>query len=262
MTLRIATPDTPAHIARSMLDLFLATATCLQRFRRFKPQVVLSTGGFVSIPAMLAAWATRTPVILFLPDVLPGRTVRVFSRIASRIAVSSSDSLTHLPSNGKTVVTGYPVRDQFTAILRADARRDAGLAETDLQLLVMGGSLGAAAINRAIGDGLLELLPLARIVHICGRAHMAEMAAIRDSLSEEQRDRYRLYDYLDSEAMATVLVASDLAITRGGASILGELPATGVPAIVVPFPAAQVGQEANARALARTGGCEVISNES
>ena len=261
MTVRLATPDSSVRTLVSLVDMMRAVFQCASRFRSFRPDAVLSTGGFVSVPAMLGAWVTRTPIVIFLPDIHPGTTVRLTARMARRLAVSTDDSLRYLPNPNRASVTGYPLRDSFLTLDRVAARSSAGLSNDDLQLLVMGGSLGAAAINRALATRLPDVLSVARVVHVCGSAHIDEMTAVRDRLPEDIRDRYRLTAQLDEAEMAAAMFASDLAITRAGASILGELPAAGLPAIVVPLPAARVGQEANAIALERHNACVVLSND-
>jgi len=240
--------------------MILGALACLRRYRDFRPQVLFSTGGFVSIPATVAAWLTRTPVVMFLPDVGPGKTIRHGMRLARRLTVSVPDSLVYLRRPDTAVVTGYPVRPAFLTLDRTTARTRMALQDGELQLLVMGGSLGAAAINQSIARGLLELLAVARVVHVCGPNHLAEMSKACEGLPSELRDRYRLSSTLDERDMATAMFASDLAITRGGASILGELPAAGLPAIIVPLPADRVGQRANAEALERHNACVIMSN--
>lgn len=260
LRLRLRTPDSPANTARTILDFLFGMVRCLATLRKFSPQVLFSTGGFVSVPATLAALVLRRPVVIFLPDVSPGTTIRLLCRMAKRVAVSLEDSLAFLPDRTKAVVTGYPVRSAFRSTDRNTARSKAGLAENELQLLVIGGSLGAATINRSVSLGLDRLLHLARVVHVCGHLHIEEMTQVQDYLDSELRDRYQLKASLTAEEMADAMFASDLAITRGGASILGELPAAGLPAIVVPLPAARVGQAQNAMALERSNASVTISN--
>lgn len=258
VSLPLVTPDHWARFVPALAALARGLARCLLTFRRFQPRVLFSTGGFVSLPATVAAWLMRTPIVIFLPDVKPGRTVRYACRLSRRVAVSSEDSLRYLPK--PATVTGYPVRQSFLDVDRNSARSGFGLAEDDLQLLVMGGSLGAASINRTVARGLGVLLPVARIVHICGTAHTHEMESVRSKLPIELRRRYTVLPYLEEDSMARAMAASDLAITRGGASILGELPAVGIPAIVVPLPVPHVGQEANAAVLETHNACFVMSN--
>src|SRR5690606_32855766 len=99
-------------------------------------------------------------------------------------------------------------------------------------LLIAGGSLGAHQINRVIADSLRTLLERTQIIHIAGRDEEFWLTRERDRLPAWQQDRYHLHAY--TEEMAYAMVAADLAVTRAGASTLGELPVTGLPAIVIP----------------------------
>jgi UDP-N-acetylglucosamine--N-acetylmuramyl-(pentapeptide) pyrophosphoryl-undecaprenol N-acetylglucosamine transferase len=184
----------------------------------------------------------------------------MLARTATGIALSVEDGRTFFTHGRNMRVTGYPVRPAFRETNRSQARAALGLEECELQLLVLGGSLGAATLNTGVGSGLPSLLALARVVHVCGTKHLDEMTAVRDGLPESLRSRYTVAGSLGEHDLATAMFASDLAITRGGASILGELPAAGLPAIVVPLPAARVGQAANAAVLERHNACLVMAN--
>jgi len=168
--------------------------------------------------------------------------------------VTSPETARLLGPSTKVEVTGYPVRSSFVVDRPI---RDAG--DKDPQVLVMGGSQGSAAINRALVAILPDLLVRARVVHVCGRAHFTDLDAVRRDLPPELQLRYRLEPELDSESMAAEMLASDLAVTRAGASILGELPATGLPAVVVPLPINA--QDANAAWLEQAGGCVVLEQQ-
>jgi UDP-N-acetylglucosamine--N-acetylmuramyl-(pentapeptide) pyrophosphoryl-undecaprenol N-acetylglucosamine transferase len=260
VSLRLTTPDRPLRTVRASVDLVVGILRCVAAFRAFSPQALFSTGGFVSVPATCAAWLLRRPIVMFLPDARPGTTVKLLSWTAKRVAVSIEDSLDFLPNRRKASVTGYPVRPAFLALDRPTARARMDLADKELQLLVLGGSLGAASINRSVAQGLNQLLALARVVHVCGPTHIAEMTAVRDRLPDGLRERYKVRPYLEEDEIATAMFASDLAITRGGASVLGELPAAGLPAIIVPLPSARVGQAANAEALQSRNACLMMAN--
>jgi UDP-N-acetylglucosamine--N-acetylmuramyl-(pentapeptide) pyrophosphoryl-undecaprenol N-acetylglucosamine transferase len=158
------------------------------------------------------------------------------------------------------VAVGYPVRAELFGQDRAACRKDFGLAEDLPVAIVYGGSRGARSVNRAIAALLPDLLARSQIIHVCGRegdeGWLREAAA---RLPSELQARYRLYAYLESEqevggrrqTMTRAFGAADLAICRSGASTLAELPAAGLPAVLVPYP--YVHQDENADYLVRRG---------
>jgi UDP-N-acetylglucosamine--N-acetylmuramyl-(pentapeptide) pyrophosphoryl-undecaprenol N-acetylglucosamine transferase len=256
--LRLTTPDTLRKQVRFAVDVVRAVARCLVLFGKPRPDVVFSTGGFVSLPATVAAWLRRIPVTIYLPDAHPGRAIQVSRRLATTVAVTSQEAAAalHAPD---AAVTGYPVRAAFRNVSREDARASAGLLSDDLQILVTGGSQGSLAINTAVQQMLPALLSRARIIHVCGPDHVAACTAAALSLPEGMRRQYRVVGSLDGPSMAEAMMASDLAITRAGASILGELPAAALPAVLVPLPINA--QDQNAAVLSRRNAAVVVPQE-
>lgn len=247
----------PWTMLRNLVVLARGTRLALRLLEEFSPDVALVTGGYVSIPVGLAAWRKGVPLLVYLPDVVPGLAVRFLARLATRVATSTPDSARYLPRD-KVVVTGYPVRPALFSADRRSARARFGFSEEERVLLVYGGSRGARSINLAVAQGLPEFLRRASLIHICGQA--GDEAILRErasGLPEELRARYRLYPYLHQE-MPDALAAADIAICRAGASTLGELPAVGLPAILVPYP--YVHQEENADFLVRHGAAVQVPN--
>ena len=226
---------------------------------RFRPQVVLATGGYVSAPAVFAGWLRRVPTLLYLPDLTPGWAVTGLARFVSRIAVSFPESQALFP-RGRTIVTGYPVREGIRSASREEARRALDLSADEKVLLVLGGSQGARSINRAVAAIRDELLQEAVVIHIAGRADRDAMAEEADRLPARLRDRYRLHGYLH-EDIGSALAAADLALGRAGASTLGEFPAARLPSVLVPYPAAGRHQARNAQYLGSQGAAVVLEEE-
>lgn len=218
---------------------------------RHRPQALLATGGYVSVPVVLAAWSQGIPVLLYLPDIEPGWAVRFLAPFARRIAVTSERSREFLAGH-HVEVTGYPVRPQFWEVNKEKARERFGLEPQWRTLLILGGSQGARPLNRAVRAALPELLSLAQVVHLCGRLDERELVEVRDHLPTVYRRRYRLFPYL-YDGVAEAFAAADLAISRAGASVLGELPAVGLPALLVPYPRAGKHQRRNAQPLVEAG---------
>jgi UDP-N-acetylglucosamine--N-acetylmuramyl-(pentapeptide) pyrophosphoryl-undecaprenol N-acetylglucosamine transferase len=225
----------------------------------FAPQVVLSTGGYASVPVALAARTRGIPIAIYLPDLNPGWAVRAIAQLAQRIAVTAIESLRRLPS-GRTVVTGYPVRDEFWQVDRAGGRERLGLNPEEKVLFVTGASSGAHSINQAIAARLNGLLQLCEVVHLSGTADEHWLTEVRDALPDNLRPRYHLYGYMHDE-VPWAMAAADVALCRSGASVMGELPAVGLPAVLVPYPYAGGHQRLNARYLERNGAAIILEDD-
>lgn len=253
-------PMAPPTSARGIV--LLATATLRSLFVLFwvRPRVTVATGGYASTPAALASWLLRIPVVLFLPDVFPGKAVAWLAPLARKIAVTSEVTEQHFPP-GRAVVTGYPLRESFVDPSREAGRHRFGLPHDATVLCVFGGSQGARRINEAVARHLPELLMRYHVLHICGEQRLSEAELATETLTPEARTRYRLFPYLHDEEMADALAATDLAVCRAGASVLGELPATGTPAILIPLPQRSVHQRENAEYLTDRGAAVMLDDE-
>lgn len=222
---------------------------------QFKPGVVFVTGGYACVSMTLAAWLRRVPVLIYLPDIVPGLAIRLLGRFATKITVTSEESY-HYFHREKVVVTGYPVRSDVFALDRAQARQALGLDVKEKMVLVFGGSRGARSINQALVAGLRELLPACQVVHVSGRLDADWVAGMAKSLPENLRRRYHHFAYLHD--MPQALVAADLVVARAGAATLGEFPAAGLPAVLVPYPYSGQHQNPNAEYMARNGAAQVL----
>jgi UDP-N-acetylglucosamine--N-acetylmuramyl-(pentapeptide) pyrophosphoryl-undecaprenol N-acetylglucosamine transferase len=237
--------------------------------RRFKPDVMFFTGGYVAVPV---AFAGRVPMsgmlrprsLLYVPDVEPGLALKTLSYIADRIAVSANDSKAYLPSSADVVVSGYPTRSSLKRWGKDEAFKVMGLSPEYPTLLVLGGSRGARSINRALISVLPELLSDMQVIHASGQLDWTEIEAaqidLMDRLGPEQAKRYRPYPYLHEELGAALTIA-DLVLSRAGASTLGEYPLFGLPAILVPYPYAWRYQQVNARYLESRGAALIIQDD-
>jgi UDP-N-acetylglucosamine--N-acetylmuramyl-(pentapeptide) pyrophosphoryl-undecaprenol N-acetylglucosamine transferase len=245
--------SSPASFAANTARLALGVVQSLMTLLRFRPDVVFATGGYASVPVGVAARLLRKPLVVFLPDVTPGWAVRLLSRLATRMTTTSERALEHLPAK-KTTVVGYPVRDAFWSLTREEARQRMDLPLDAKVLLVTGASLGARAINDAILAALPILTPAALVVHVTG--------ATDESRAHEQGtvygERYFARAYIDD--MPAAMIAADLAVMRAGASTLGELPAAGLPAVLVPGEYEGWSQAPNAEYLRSQGAAVMLRN--
>ncbi len=231
----------------------------LRLLRQQRPAAVFTTGGYLGVPVTLAARVQRVPVLLYVPDVEPAQSVKFIARYAQRIGVTVEDSRAFLPA-AKVVVTGYPLRKSLMRWTRAEGRAALQLDAQAPVLLVYGGSRGARSLNRAVLRNLSALLGLAQVVHLSGELDWPEVAAAREALPPEQKARYHAFAYLHEE-MGAALAAADLVVARAGASILGEVPYFGLPAILVPYPYAWRYQKVNAQWLEGRGAALMVRDE-
>lgn len=237
-----------------LLAGFLAALRLVQKF---DPEVLLFTGGYVAVPVALAAWGR--PMVLFVPDIQPGMALNFLARFASCIAVSVEETREYISQKAKVVVTGYPTRPNLLGWERNKAREELGLENSSQVLMVLGGSKGAHSINRSIISHLPQFLEAAQVVHISGALDWNDVQAAKRSLAENQAGRYHPFEYIHE--IGQVLAASDAVVSRAGASILGEYPLFGLPAILVPYPYAWKYQKANADYLVSRGAALLIEDE-
>jgi UDP-N-acetylglucosamine--N-acetylmuramyl-(pentapeptide) pyrophosphoryl-undecaprenol N-acetylglucosamine transferase len=247
----------PFGVARGAFALLLGTLQAWREIGRSHADVVFATGGYASVPAGIAARLRRKPLIVYLPDVQPGWAVRFLSKLATRLATTSEAALGALPGR-KTTVTGYPVRDEFWNVTKAEARRRLGLADDLPVLLVSGASQGARSINKAIAANAEALTDVCQVVHVTGKRDELWLSCARGTLPVDKLNRWQVHGYLHNLPLA--MIAADLAVMRSGASVLGELPAAGLPAILVPYPHAGEHQKLNADYLQSKGAAIVLDD--
>jgi UDP-N-acetylglucosamine--N-acetylmuramyl-(pentapeptide) pyrophosphoryl-undecaprenol N-acetylglucosamine transferase len=267
---RFISPQTVTGVLRVPLGM----AQAIGIVRKFRADVAFTSGGFVSVPAALAARVNGVPLLMHQQDVPPNLSNRLAAPFATRISVAFADSLPYFPAK-KTVLLGNPVRQAMLDVLSITpqaARAQLGFDAAHPLLLVTGGSQGARHLNQVTCRALPELLarcPGLQVLQISGKDLYNETRTLADSIlaeagegaREELQRRYRLVAYLNEE-MPLALQAADLVLCRAGASTLTELATLGKPGILVPLPPA-IGsspQEANAAMFARKEAAVVIKN--
>ena len=251
-----------AERARNMVKLARGMRSAGQIVRRFRPNVMFMTGGYVSAPVAVAARRNQVPIVVYLPDVEPGSSIRSVLSAAHRIACTTEGSRDYVPE-AKMVVTGYPVRPELRAALRMT--KTEALTRFKLQterptLFVFGGSRGARNINRALIGILPSLLAEVQVIHISGTLTWDEVEEASLGLPPELRAYYRPYPYLH-EDMGAAFRAADLVVARAGASMLGECPAFGLPSILIPLTFAWRYQKVNADYLTGRGAAIQLKDE-
>ena len=254
------------------LKMLIGLCQALVIHLQFRPAAVIGTGGYASVPAVLAAVILRrcglAKVRIFIHEqnYAPGRWNRLISRWADRVWISFLESERYFPLS-RVEFTGYPVRRQFAPRDRLEARKELGLPAEAKVLLVFGGSQGARSINRAIVDALPALLadPLVEVFHGTGNLKAPNYSAVKDTaarvaelkLDLEQLARYHPRDFITE--IQVYYAAADLLVCRAGAGTLNEICRCGKPALIIPKSSlAGEHQAVNALAMARAGVCEVI----
>ncbi|MER5567249.1 UDP-N-acetylglucosamine--N-acetylmuramyl-(pentapeptide) pyrophosphoryl-undecaprenol N-acetylglucosamine transferase [Streptomyces goshikiensis] len=251
---------------KDMARVPLGVAQARSIVAEFQPDVVLATGGYVAVPAGLAARLARRPLVLHEQTVRLGLANRKLAGSATRIAVSSDSSLPLLPAELRSlaVVTGNPVRPEVLSGQADKAVQALNLAGFDRRLptvYVTGGAQGAQQINRVVCDVLPWLLGHANVIHQCGPANTEELRAAAAGLDPVLAGRYHLTGFLGAE-LPDVLALADVVISRSGAGTLAELTALGKPAVFVPLATSAGNEQAhNARHLADAGAALALLGE-
>ena len=220
--------------------------------REVKPAAVFSKGGFVSVPVVIAAHGKHIPVVTHESDYTPGLANKINAKFADKICVTFEDTLSHVGAKG--VHTGTPIRPELYEGDKARGLSFLGFDDKKPILLVMGGSLGAAAVNDAVRAALPKLLASYDIVHLCGKGKVEESLA---------QPGYRQFEYVNEE-LPDVFAATDIVVSRAGANAVFEFLALSKPALLIPLPrsASRGDQILNAGYFARKGFAMVLEQES
>ena len=228
--------------------LLLALWQALSMLRRRRPAAVLGMGGFVSGPGGVAAWLLAIPLLVHEQNAVPGLTNRLLTRLASRVMEAFAGTF---PAACSALATGNPVRTEIAA-LPAPAERFVDRVGP-LRLLVLGGSLGAAALNQVVPAAAARLPGRLDILHQAGRSKLeATRAAYVDAGVTA-----RVEPFLDD--MAAAYRWADLVLCRAGALTVAELAATGIGAVLVPYPyAVDDHQTVNAGYLVTVGAARLL----
>lgn len=202
------------------------------------PDVVFGKGGYASFPALWAARILRIPIFLHESDSIPGRVNLIAGKwgIVKRVAVSYPEAMAYFPE-GKTALTGNPIRKELLAPMKKGSYEYFGLEKDTPVIFIVGGSLGAQNINDVVVDSLPELVKKYQIVHSTGKDHFKEVASRATFLLEknEYKARYKPYAYMDETASKMIAGAASLVISRAGSAIF-EIAAWGLPSIIIPIP--------------------------
>lgn len=218
-----------------------------------KPDVVFSKGGFVSVPVVLAAKHKKVPTIIHESDMTPGLANKISLSSATRVCCNFPETLEHLPE-GKAVLTGSPIRQELLSGDRYQALEFLHFTSDRPVIMVVGGSLGAVAVNEAVRSILPELLKSFQVIHLCGKGKVDE--------SLKNLNGYAQFEYVKEE-LRHLFALTDIVISRAGANAICELLALHKPNLLIPLSAnaSRGDQLLNARSFERQGFSMVLEEE-
>ncbi len=196
--------------------------------KSYRPDVVFSKGGFVSVPVVRAAAALKIPCIIHESDMTPGLANKLCIPVAKKVCCNFPETVQLLPED-KAVLTGSPIRTELSQGNALAGLDMCGFTANKPVILVMGGSLGAANVNKAVREALPKLLEHFQIVHLCGKGKMDNLLL--------NTPGYKQFEYIKGE-LKDIFAMSDLVISRAGANAICELVALKKPNILIPLPAA------------------------
>ena len=215
---------------KNFSDPFRVLKGCAEARRlikKYRPDVVFSKGGFVSVPVVLAAKHYKIPTIIHESDMTPGLANKICIPSAAKVCCNFPETLAYLP-NDKAVLTGSPIRKELLEGDRITGLNYSGLSASRPIILVIGGSLGSVAVNRAVRAVLPKILETYQVIHICGKGNLDEHLIGRNG--------YVQYEYVDAP-LRHLFAAADLIISRAGANSICEILALKKPNILIPLSA-------------------------
>ena len=240
---------------QNFIDPFKVIAGAFQSARlmgKIKPDVVFSKGGFVAVPVVFGAWLHRVPVVCHESDLTPGLANRLCAPFARKIATTFPECAQAL--GPKAEMTGTPLRPELFRGSRARGLSLLGFDGSKPILLMMGGSSGAQAVNKALREALPRLTGKFDVAHICGKGNLDEAL--------QGMSGYRQLEFLDAE-LPDALACADLVLSRAGSNALCEFQALCKPMLLVPYPkgASRGNQILNAQSLQKRGLARVLLQE-
>ncbi len=195
--------------------------------KKIDPDIVFSKGGFVSVPVVRAAASLSVPCIIHESDMTPGLANKLCIPVAEKICCNFPETIPMLPE-GKAVLTGSPIREELAKGNKIAAYDLCKFTSNKPVVMVIGGSLGAEAVNKAVREALPKLLEDFQVVHICGKDKV-------DNLMLNIRE-YKQFEYVKTE-LKDIFAMADLVISRAGANSICELLALKKPNLLIPLSA-------------------------
>jgi len=239
-------------------DVFRVFLGILQSFfilLTFKPEVIFSKGGYVTVPVGLAGGILGIPLVVHESDTVLGLSNKILKRFAKRLCLGFPEENYPSSVRAKGKYTGSPVNPKIFEVSsekKEEVAKFFGLEPSVPILFVTGGSQGARAINQTLSAILEKLLEKIQIIHQCGKTDYPQLSENMEKLPEDLKKRYKLFDFFKEVPEAFLI--SDLVFTRGGANTLSEIMILKKPSIIIPLPkAANDHQRKNGKVLSEAG---------
>lgn len=221
--------------------------------RKLKPEVLFSKGGFVSVPVVIGAWLNNVPIIVHESDLTPGLANKIATKFAKKVCTTFPDTV-ELFKEGKATHTGTPIRPELFEGSKSMGLKICNFNSDRPVILIMGGSLGAVAINEGIRSILQKLTTRFQVIHICGKGNMDK--------KYNNYEGYKQFEYVGEE-LPHLMAAATIVVSRAGANAIHELLALRKPALLIPLPlsASRGDQIDNAKSFERQGFSKVLFQE-
>ena len=248
--------NTPKFYRHSIISTFaklsVGVIRALSIVIKVRPQLVVSFGGYLAVPTVLAAWALSTPSVTHEQTASAGFANRFISRFCRKVYVSFASSLRYFPKR-KTVLTGNPLREEIFI--------DQGLFKFNNKkrtIYVTGGKQGAHRMNLLVRESLPQLLEKYNVIHQCGSVSLhedyEELCKYRHSLPQPLKESYEIRQHVNFSEIGSAFARADFVVSRAGANIVCELAQLKKRAVLIPLPGSSHGeQERNAKLLEDTG---------
>ena len=253
--------DSIKHNVKAVCATVSGIPKCKKIFKKFKPDVIVGTGGYASFQTLAAGKLMKIPTCVHESNAMPGMTTKMASRFVDKVLVCFPESIRHYKDTSRVEVVGMPVRREFIYTEKAWAKKELGLDARPVVVSTFG-SQGAKVMNEAMAE-MFKLEKEAGFpyqhIHAVGSYGWGWMPGlVKDKgVDLEQDNSIRMQEYIYN--MPTVMAAADVVISRAGASTCNEIAASGTPCVLIPSPnVTDNHQEKNARAMEKTGGAVVI----
>ena len=244
------------------IRLFRAVLYAIKYIKKYKPNAVFATGGYVSAPMVFACIITKTPYMMHDCDAMPGLVTRRLSKRAKYVTLAFEKAKRYV-TNKNTIITGNPIRTEFEKLDKSNARKNAVIKDL-LTIPIMGGSQGAKSINNSAVEIIRELIQdySVQIVFQTGKKNYDEIHEKMNLIypNWEKEGKLLLKPYFSD--MISVLIATDIVISRAGSLSISEICASGCAPILVPYPhAAADHQRINAKNMLEKGACIYVEDK-